>query len=385
MKQITLKEFVERANKIHNYKFDYSLVSISTPNNKIQIICPDHGIFSQLYNSHLSGNGCKKCAIEITAKANKITTEEFVSRSNIIHNYKFDYSLVNIHSSIQKIDIICPHHGIFNQHVSSHLSGTDCPACKNVKKLSTEEFIKRGNEKYNFKFDYSLVIYKKNSIKVSIICPEHGIFYQRPNDHLSPKAIHACPKCSDLSMNNNRNNRLTLEIFKFRSEEIHGKEKYLYDKTKFLNVNTKVVITCIIHGDFKQIPTNHLKGYGCPKCKISTGELPIKIFLEQNNIKYIFQKKFDDCKNPNTNKKLPFDFYLPDYNCCIEFDGQQHFIPYSFGSDKSEEKKLKNLQIIKHRDNIKNIYCQNQNLKLIRIPYYDGDKINQILKKELNI
>ena len=113
--------------------------------------------------------------------------------------------------------------------------------------------------------------------------------------------------------------------------------------------------------------SGHTKSCGCTN--FSNGELKIEQLLKNNNIKYITQKIFNDCKNPKTNKSLRFDFYLPDYNYCIEYDGEQHF--FSNGGWNT----LEHLKQTQYRDNIKNQYCKEHNIGLIRIPYYNIDKI----------
>jgi very-short-patch-repair endonuclease len=129
-----------------------------------------------------------------------------------------------------------------------------------------------------------------------------------------------------------------------------------------------IKIICPFHGIFEQQPLHHLNGSGCPICKTSKGEKLIKKLLDGINIKYDYQKRFKNCKNT---KPIPFDFYLPDYNICIEYDGIQHFKPISiFGGKKS----LENQKI---KDKIKNVYCEKNNIKLIRIKYTDD--INYIL------
>lgn len=101
-------------------------------------------------------------------------------------------------------------------------------------------------------------------------------------------------------------------------------------------------------------------------CRVeSLGEEKIRLILKQNNISFECQKRFDDCCNINP---LPFDFYLPDYNCCIEYDGKQHFENNCGWGEK--------LQTIQFRDNIKNQYCKDNKIKLIRIPYYDYNLLN---------
>lgn len=113
---------------------------------------------------------------------------------------------------------------------------------------------------------------------------------------------------------------------------------------------------------------------GCPKCNESHGEKMISLFLDNYKINYKRQKKFDDCKHTY---KLPFDFYLLDYNILIEYQGQQHFIPVKhFGGEKEFLKRKVN-------DQIKFDYCKNNNIKLIEIPYLEFDNIELILNKEL--
>ena len=112
----------------------------------------------------------------------------------------------------------------------------------------------------------------------------------------------------------------------------------------------------------------------CPKCSNSksVGEEAVENYLIKNNISYIFQYRFPDCKDKRT---LPFDFYLIDLNTCIEFDGQHHFEPI-YGEERFKTTKL--------HDNIKNQYCQDNNITLIRIPYWDGHNIDKILDKKIS-
>lgn len=111
---------------------------------------------------------------------------------------------------------------------------------------------------------------------------------------------------------------------------------------------------------------NRIISCGC--VKQSTGEFLIQKFLDSHGISYEKEKIFDDCINPKTNYKLRFDFYLPDYNYCIEFDGQQHFEESSMCSDTLEDRQ--------YRDNIKNEYCIAHNLQLLRISYLEKDNID---------
>ena len=158
-------------------------------------------------------------------------------------------------------------------------------------------------------------------------------------------------------------------IFLKTANLIHNK-KYDYSLTVYTKMTEKVIIICPLHGEFTQRPMDHINlKQGCPICRCSKGELSIKYFLDKNNIKYKQQKSFDDCKYK---KLLKFDFYLPEKNICIEYDGEQHYIEIDRWGGESR------LKIIKDRDSIKNLYCLENNIKLIRIKY--DDNIDEKLK-----
>jgi len=116
--------------------------------------------------------------------------------------------------------------------------------------------------------------------------------------------------------------------------------------------------------------------------KISNGELQILKYLQSKNICFIQEKEFTDLVNPKTGQRLRFDFYLPEQNICIEFDGKQHFeySPDFHGKDK--EKGLLMLEGQQYRDEVKNKYCFNRHIKLIRIRYSQYNFIEEILSKE---
>ena len=281
-------------------------------------------------------------------------TLNFISKSEIIHQKKYDYSLVNYINNITKVKILCSVHGVFEQTPKNHLKGCNCPKCssylKSGKNLSQDDFIRMSKITHGNKYDYSLVEYVNNNTKVRIICLTHGIFEQKPYHHYNG---HGCRKCS--------NDFKSFDEFINKSNQIHD-SKYNYSLVLYVDTHTKVKILCPIHGVFEQRPIHHYGGSGCPKCKNSKGETVISNFLKHKNIFFLPQKKFDDCK---LICPLPFDFYLPDYNLCIEYDGEQHFKPMIiWGGEKEYEK----LQI---RDNIKTEYCKKNGIKLLRIRYND--------------
>lgn len=124
---------------------------------------------------------------------------------------------------------------------------------------------------------------------------------------------------------------------------------------------------------------------GCKYCfdnkkfKFSKGEKKIEAYLSENNIEYIEQMTFDGCRDKCL---LPFDFYLPDYNICIEYDGQHHFYPVTFNG-VTRDKAMKNYKRTLKHDHMKNRYCIDNNIELIRIPYFEFNNIESILNKQI--
>jgi len=360
-KKLTNDTFIIKANNVHNDKYNYTLINYINAQTKIKIICPEHGVFEQSPNNHLSGRkGYPYCGGTM-----KLDTNKFVEKSNIIHNNKYDYSLVDYKGCEIKVKIICSKHGIFEQIPIDHLyNKCGCPHCGGTMKSDTNKFIKKSNKIHNNKYDYSLVNYINKDKKVKIICSEHGIFEQIPNSHLKG---HGCSLCNGGRLS-------TIGDFINKSKNVHN-NKYDYTLVDYVNAQTKIKIICPKHGVFEQEANSHLMNHGCPLCQISKGEEKVKLFLEKNNIIYKKEHRFKNCRYK---QPLKFDFYLPYYNMCIEYDGEQHFKKWNGNRDTDE-----NFNIRKIRDQIKNDYCKNNNINLLRIKYDQFNKIDDILTEEL--
>jgi hypothetical protein len=264
-KKVTTEDFIQRAREAHGDKYDYSKTVYVAAIKDVTIICPTHGEFQQRPANHLSGGGCHECG------GNKpLTVEKFIERANAKHGHRYDYSQVNFRNVEDKTVIICPEHGPFEQRVMTHLKGFNCPKCgrKSVAgKLghSLERFLQDAKNVHGDKYDYSEVNYKNALIKVKIICPEHGAFFQKPASHVRGVA---CSKCSDLIAADKR--RLSTEEFTTRAREVHG-DKYDYSRTDYVTSHGKVEIICPNHGSFWQSPATHTMGNkaGCPGCAVS--------------------------------------------------------------------------------------------------------------------
>jgi len=338
-KKLTQEEFICKAKKIHGNKYDYSLVDYKDIKKKVEIICTTHEKFSQSAELHLSGSGCPKCAGK-----NK-TTEKFIKESKIIHENKYDYSLVEYVGSESKVKIICPIHGIFEQTPRGHLYKYGCSKCAKNVKMTIADFIKKANKVHSNKYDYSFAIYKNSKTNLNISCPIHGIFKQTPYRHLSGSK---CPRCVGGA-------RKTTEEFVEDAKKIHG-NRYDYSLVDYKNNKTKINIICHIHGEFFQTPSDHLSGNECPICSLSKGEKKINDIFKKNNIIFIPQKKFNNCI---LKRELPFDCYLSEIKCCIEFHGEQHFRPIEFFERKCS---FSNQQ---KKDKIKERYCKLNKIPLI--------------------
>ena len=127
----TTKDFIEKANSIHNNKYDYSLVVYESGTKHVNIICPIHGVFKQAPGKHLNGQGCPICGKKKTWDKAKKTTKQFITEAQKIHGDKYDYSLTDYINSNKKVKIICKKHGIFEQTPHHHLNFHGCPHCSN--------------------------------------------------------------------------------------------------------------------------------------------------------------------------------------------------------------------------------------------------------------
>lgn len=296
-----------------------------------------------------------------------MTQEEFISLSEIKHNRRYIYDKVIFKNKSTKVDIICKKHGVFPQAPKNHIKGQGCPKCAGNIKSNIGEFIKEANLIHNNKYDYSKSVYINASSKIKIICENHGEFYQVANDHLGG---HGCALCHIDNLANIKRNNTVSFINKCKMKH---NDYYDYSLVDYKLSTLPVVIICPKHGEFKQKANDHASGKGCPDCQSSLGENEIESILKTYNINFIKQYKFDYCKNIN---KLPFDFYLKDYNICIEYDGIQHFKPLKYFGG------IEGFEYRKNNDNIKNNYCLNNNITLYRISYMDNinDKMKAILQ-----
>lgn len=133
-----IEVFIERAQKVHGDKYDYSKVHYRTLKDKVTIICPMHGEFQQTPKLHFK-QGCKQCGIAQRASKNRHTLSMFIEKANKTHNNKYDYSQVIYKNGYLNVDIICPIHGPFSQLANSHIQGQGCPACGLISQVKSRK------------------------------------------------------------------------------------------------------------------------------------------------------------------------------------------------------------------------------------------------------
>jgi len=306
----------------------------------------------------------------------KLTFVEQLPLFNQIHDNKYEYDESTYIKTSVRMRIICKIHGEFCISPETHKLGKGCPTCKNIKmsKLKTLPFEQQlidFNKTHKDRYQYDELTYVNNSTKMRMICKEHGEFWQSPNNHKNGRN---CPKCSLQTGTDKTRFSFNRQVEDFN--KIHN-YFYKYIENSYVDNSTKMIIVCPIHGEFLQKPSKHKQGHGCPKCNNSNGEIKIFDYLRINNMIYEAQKRFVNCIYK---KPLPFDFYLPELNICVEFDGEQHFKFVKRWHKTQEGFKIQQL-----KDKIKNDYCEKNNIKLIRIPYTEFDNIEELLDNELNI
>ena len=250
------KDFIRKSKKIYGNKYDYSKTIYLNNSTKVTIICKDHGEFQQFPLNHFRQN-CKKCNYD----KKRHSFENFLERAKEIYGNRYDYSKANYIDSQTPITIICKDHGEFTKVPNRHLNKkSGCNQCLykqiSIDKTKPQEvFIQEAIEIHGDRYDYSKVNYINNITHITIICKEHGEFLQTPQCHLRGNDCLKCVKCYNY----------TSEEWIEKAKKIH-ENRYDYSKTIYINCVTRVTIICKEHGEFQQLPNDHLVYSGCLKC-----------------------------------------------------------------------------------------------------------------------
>lgn len=336
-----------------------------------------------------------------------MTKEYFLSRAKGLYGDFYTYkNLPDNFNNKETITVTCEKHGDFNTIVRNFLNGRGCGKCNAEKRSNSfkEQYIEKSIKTHGNKYDYSKVVYINAKTPVCIICPEHGEFWQTPNNHLCGNG---CPRCSgknkdteefieeirnkfgdvydfskakytgsknDITLLYN-GKEVTAKASKFlaakkpitfsrvrcqndfieKARKIH-QNKYDYSKVKYINNTTNVCIICPEHGEFWQTPATHLSGSGCKECKISKLEERVLRFLKEKNETVIHQYYPEYLSSGLSHQSI--DIFIPKYNVGIECQGIQHFkdrIKYFNGTlEENIERDIRKYN--KCKENIKLFY-----------------------------
>lgn len=417
-KKITNNDYLQRCKE---QDLDLPIEKYIDSKTKIKHKCKQGHIYLQSPSNHLRGQCCTKC----NGKYHR-TPEDYYKNCK---DKGLDLPIEDYINNYTKIKHKCNKGHIYEQSPSKHLQGQNCPICNGNQKKTTEQYYNECKDK---DLDLPLEDYKGANVKIKHKCSKGHIYEQKPNSHLHGEG---CPKCgtknqskkitktNDSYLQECRNKGIDLPIEDYINSSTKIKHKcsdgHIYKQTpnhhlhgngcpvcakikksnSFLKTSKKYIQECKEQGydlpveDYKgnkikikhrcnkghvyyQTPSDHLQGIGCPICKESHGERFIRNYLDKNHIKYESQKKFKDLKD---SKPLSYDFYLPDYNILIEYQGKQHYESFEYFGGKN---KFKSQQ---YHDKLKKEYAKEYNYKLLELHYSldTQNKVNRYLSRRI--
>ena len=322
----TKEEFIIEAKEIHGNKYDYSNVVYENSKIHVEIICKEHGIFSQSPSHHIDGEGCPMCKNNTISKLKTKPKEKFIKECITMFGDIYDYNETNYTDAKTKVIIKCNIHGYFDvKPVNLFNRKYGCPTCNNEtnidKNLTTIKFIEQANILHNNTYDYSETIYCKYYMNLEIICKTHGKFTQKASNHLRGNG---CYQCS--LYNRAITTRRTQEEF---IKIANRKHNNIYDYSKLVYVNSFVPIIVICnkknHGEFEVKPFHHIgkNGTACPKCSVR-GYSKMAINYLNFISKYYnlnIQHKLNGGEFLIPNTKFRADGYCAENNTVYEFMG----------------------------------------------------------------
>ena len=279
-----------------------------------------------------------------------------------VHGNTYDYSLVQYKGMNINIDIICNKHGVFHQRPGNHLQGKGCPYCNGGIKKTQDEVIQEFRNIHGNKYDYSKTEYENDSTKICIECHKKDKYGNEHGEFWQRPNCHKNGKgCPKCKAEKTSERCLDTKEDFMRKSMNKHGSLYDYSEVDYVSDTVPVCIKCKKHGIFWQTPSKHKQGHGCPKCNISHLEAIIENLLKKYSIKYISQQRFDWLLSFK-NYKMSLDFYLPDYNIAIECQGVQHYEPNGFYSEECVNSQ-------KERDTLKLNLCIEHGINIYYIKY----------------
>lgn len=370
--------------------FNVKAEELLSSDTKVKTICDSCGsIFEWANRYHLrhlrseKPELCEKCRKTVRDKEWK----EIITNYCIANNYELvtDLDSEFINNELFRFQMICPVHGLIETTGRAAKANHLCYSCTRmigIQQKREATFEARRNKLYDECFTFSIEagyklltpkeLFRSSMDIIEYECPIHGTKKMKAGNFARKRH---CMECTNIAAN--KRNKMDISNVIKRVEKCHGKllnpEVYINQSERNLQIICpecgEPFITSLV------LFTQH-GGQVCEKCESdeSTGERSIRYYLLEKHICFEQEKWFPDCKDL---RPLPFDFYLPDYSIAIEFDGYQHYYQNNHFTYTLEE--------VQKHDAIKNKYCKDKGIKLIRIPYWRIYKLSDILDEELNI
>ena len=365
-------------NEIYNYckenKYDLPVINQEYYSNRIPIrfICPKHGEYSQRWTSHKRGStGCKICRYNKTSKSNRLSWDSLIKMCKD-KGYDIPLNKNEYKNQNSLMTFKCDKHGIYKQCLDSHMQGkTGCKKCEFIRRQqSRQEWdmckIKEYCISHKLDIPQKNQQYKNEDTKYIFICPKYGEYEQSWEKH---KLGQGCYKCKLDKISKLKTKSCKQYYGECKENNIDLPIEY------YISDSTPIKHKCSRGHIYSQTPSNHLQGQGCPICNESHGERFIRNYLDEHNIEYIPQKKFKDLKDKTY---LSYDFYLPDHNILIEYQGIQHYESISFNNkDKTDLEKQQ------YHDSLKRQYAKDNGYKLLELHYSldTQEKVNKYLNQ----
>ena len=397
-KNIKEAQFKERVYNMYGEQLDTSLVDYQSNDKDVTLICRNHGIFEIKPRILLVGvskrnhkqppHGCWKCCGIPDPKDNpKLTAKEFYQRIDVIYRCKnLTFERKPNVSMKTKITAVCINHGQIIHDAKWWLDGKGCDYCNG--KFWPADWIKNAQAVHGNKYQYVGALPRTTADYIHYICKEHGLQEQRYDVHVSQGC--GCSKCANYPNKKTPLQRCNEWIA--QCEAKYGKGRYDYSRTHedYVNNDSLIWIRCCIHDHwFQTTPDNNLRtaNGSCPLCaaefKESKGEAEIRRWLQKHGILEFTQEQYIPNNDPTLQLQyLSTDFWLPNYkgrNLIIEFHGVQHYEDIDF----YYKDRIRNFAVQKHRDRYLRKYCKDNDIRLLEIPYWDLERIDEILTKEL--
>jgi hypothetical protein len=373
LRQLKLEDITTTIRSISNCSFVSTSIKNKIRYVKLKCSCGNHFTVEYQNFKVQKYKVCIECSRKLTGVNSRYSIEfvrEFIKSKN--HKLISDsYTDANV----QKLNILCHCGNTYQRTFSAFKSAIpECPECSMVRVGASRRISNDEVSKYLESFGLKLLSeYKTIKEKINIKC-SCGNNFETTFPTIRKSNVKGCASCVSSYMSN--------KLSKSHAEFLEDFQNKISDDyeviSTYINSKSNIKIKHLLCDHIYEAKAEKVLGRGtvCPYCNMSKGEEKIFMYLEKNNVEFTQQHTFEDCRNVN---KLPFDFAIfteGDLKFLIEYDGSQHFEKNGRGFFG----KIESYLIRKKRDLIKNKYCRENNIKLIRIPYWDFDQIKNILK-----